>query len=494
MKKMKTISRLLGLLCLLVSFTKAYTQEIDPNFTKENLIADFKLAAEILKKQHPNPYKFVDSLTLERQLDSLWQRLEEAEDVYAVLNHTPVQLFRDVHTQFKVSPANSLRVLKAVNYFPFPILIRDNRIFVNINGEDIPYLSEIKAINGQSTESILAGLAGVSYSDGYISTGTDRAFRSYQTFISWLNSGLDIYSIAYSLPGEDAVLTKDFDALAPSQALHRSDCYVYPFNRLQRRTTVFSEFDKDNELGILTVGSFNIQETHAYREFSNFFREMKQRAYKKVIIDIRDNGGGNPAIAALLYSFLAPEAFDNIYNQRTKTNELVFQDYLLQNGQKMTEDQLMGVKNFLHQRFDWDSEAGFYVGNARLTDGQIENYPPDKDAFDGEVFVLTSGGTVSAATYFASLVQKNGRGLIVGNETGSGEASTTAAWFLTYELPHTKSTLTVPMSEIYFFGATEDAGRGVIPDKKVPLDKFLDYAKNYHDPEISYILELINAQ
>ncbi len=108
----------------------------------------------------------------------------------------------------------------------------------------------------------------------------------------------------------------------------------------------------------------------------------------------------------------------------------------------MSDEDVKANKNFLYQRFDKDSSSSFYIGNARLKEGQLENFPPDKNAFHGKVYVLTGGGTVSAATYFASLVQKNKRGHYCWKRNSSGENVTTAAWFLTYLLPNTKSILT----------------------------------------------------
>jgi C-terminal processing protease CtpA/Prc len=160
------------------------------------------------------------------------------------------------------------------------------------------------------------------------------------------------------------------------------------------------------------------------------------------------------------------------------------------NGRRLSDEDIQNNKNFLYQRFDKDS-SGFYVGNERLKDGLSENFPPDKDVFKGKVYVLTGGGTVSAATYFASLVQKNKRGMIIGKETGSGENATTAAWFLKYMLPGTKSILTVPMSELYFFNAATDNGRGIFPDREVPMEKFVGYLQAGQDPEMTYVLELI---
>src|SRR5690606_34843840 len=140
--------------------------------------------------------------TMERQLDSLWRRMEEAPDVYAGVSFSPVQLFKDVHAKLQLSPSQSMEGIKAIKFFPFPVLIKENRIFVNVQGEAIPYLSEIKAINGQSAESIIADLTNAAYSDGYISTGTDRVFRSFQISFSWNNSAVDTYRIDYTAPGE----------------------------------------------------------------------------------------------------------------------------------------------------------------------------------------------------------------------------------------------------------------------------------------------------
>lgn len=158
----------------------------------------------------------------------------------------------------------------------------------------------------------------------------------------------------------------------------------------------------------------------------------------------------------------------------------------------MSDEDIRNNKQFLYQRFNMDSTTGFYVGNARLKEGQLESFPPDKDAFKGNIYVLTGGGTVSAATYFASLVQKNKRGLVIGKETGSGENATIAGWFLTYQLPKTKSILTVPMSELYFFNSTTDTGRGIMPDKEVPMEKFVSFMQKSQDPELSFTMELIN--
>ncbi|WP_212004881.1 S41 family peptidase [Chitinophaga sp. HK235] len=480
---------MLALSCL---HTSAQEKKL-ASLTKEDFIADFRLAVDILKKQHPNPYKFTDSLTFERSVDSLLKVMGKESDMLACLQYSPVYLVRDVHTSLRLSNDHSRELYASMRFFPFPVVIERGKIFVNIKGAAIPFGAEITSINNTPAKDVLRSLATSAYSDGFITTGMDRLYPDFQVVFSLQSPHQVTYPVTYLAPGSKESRKVSLTASNPTETYHATRQSVFPFNLLQRAYYIYNNYFDDSQTGLLTVNTFAINEADAYKEFSEFFREVKKRNYKQVIIDIRSNGGGNPAISALLYSFLADAPFRNVYNYRTRTIDIAYPEYAVaDNGRRLSDEDIQSNRNFLYQRFDKDS-SGFYVGNARLKEGQLENFPPDKDAFHGKVYVLTGGGTVSAATYFASLVQKNKRGEVIGKETGSGEAATTAAWFRNYLLPRTKCVLTVPLSELYFFNATKDNGRGIIPDREVPMDKFIGYTQADKDPEITYTLELIEA-
>lgn len=472
----------------------ASAQHSFAGFTKEDIIADTKLAMEILKAQHPHPYKFVDSNTYNRQVDSLIKLMASAKDVAACAQYSPIGVLRDVHTNFSYSEDNGRDLYKEINFLPFPVLVERGKMLVNVKGEAIPFGAEIVRINKRTVDEMLESMSTANYSDGYIKTGTDRSYADFHVRYSLQDASRTSFDVEYLLPGSNAVKKITLPYATPQKATQMKVQEVIPVNLLQRGFMIYRDYDDANKTGVLTVNSFNLQEPYAYKEFSEFFKEVNKRQYKNVIIDIRNNGGGNPAISALLYSFLAPKAFRNEYNYRTKNIKLAFTEYAIDDyGRKLSDEDITNTTNFLYQRFDKDSASGFYVGNARLKEGQLESFPPDKNAFSGNVYVLTGGGTVSAATYFATLVQKNKRGLIVGKETGSGEQSTTAAWFLKYMMPKTKSILTVPMSEMYFFNSTTDNGRGVLPDKEVPLQQFITFVRAGQDPELNYTMDIIKG-
>lgn len=463
------------------------------SLTKEDFIADFRLAIDILKKQHPNPYKFIDSATFMHRVDSLMDRMAKEPDMMTSLQYSPIYLVRDVHTSLRLSNDNSRELYSNLRFFPYPVIIERGRIFVNIKGATIPYGAEILSINNKSVKDILQSLSTSAYSDGFITTGMDRLYPEFQVTFSLLSPHQATYPVTWTAPGSKETRKTTLPAADPGSAFHATRQSVFPFNLLQRAYYIYNDYDDSTKTGRLTVNTFALNEQDAYKEFSEFFREVKKRNYQQVIIDVRSNGGGDPAISALLYSFMAEAPFRNVYNYRTRNIDVAYPEYAVaDNGRRLSDEDIQGQKNFFYQRFDKDS-SGFYVGNARLKDGLMENFPPDKDAFHGKVYVLTGGGTVSAATYFATLVQKNKRGMIIGKETGSGEAATTAAWFLRYLLPRTKCVLTVPRSELNFFNTTKDNGRGIMPDKEVPMDKFMSYIQADKDPEISYTMELIKA-
>lgn len=463
-------------------------------FTRQDLKDDFKYAVALLKQQHPNPYKFTDTVTFNHKMDSLMNRFDKDPSLVSALRYSPVQLFNDVHLKLDYDEDRVTDVFYGINHFPLAIATFKDRIIVNAKGAAIPFCSEILSINKMPAAKLLGEIGYATYSDGFIKTGPDRTGANLGLFISLVFPESTSYEVVYKEPGAKNTTTVQLKAVDAKTGYHNRSLGELPFNSFLKRAYVTKEYQEQESTAILTVLTFMLQENAMYKELSDFFSEVKKRKISHVIIDIRSNGGGNPNMSALLYSFVALQPFDNVFNYRTKNIEMHDPENLLNGyGTKMGEEEVKQTENFLKQRFDYDSTSGFYIGNARLTEGSIANYPPDKNNFKGDVYVLISGGTVSAATYFAALVKNNKRGVLVGTETGSGEASTTAAWFNTYTLPKTKSKLTVPMSEVYFMKAKEDKGRGCVPDKELTFEAFQQYVLAGKDPELQYTMDMIKG-
>lgn len=464
-----------------------FSQRKIADLKKEDFISDFDLSVNIIRKQHPNPFKFIKEEAFNHKVDSLRKYLVSNPDIYNFLSSSPLRLIKDVHTSGTVADDLSIELFKSISYFPYPVLVEKGRVFVNIMNKEIPFGSEITTINKVPVKKILTEIA--SNVDGYIQTGADRNGNDFARYYSFRYRDHENYTIAFIKPGKTEIEYLTVSPVSASDYSYRSAKCVLPFNLLQQSYSIYSDLNDQKQTGILTVGTFNLSEDYAYKEFSNFFKEVNQKKYTNVIIDIRRNSGGNPAIAALLYSFITKNSFANTYTYKTKNITLSYPQYVVDGNMRTYSDEdIRSQNNYLYQRFDKNDTTGWYTGNSRLMEGLLTNFPKDKDAFSGSVKVLVGAETISAATYFASLVKVNKRGLIIGKETASGVDATTAAWFASYQLPATKSVLTIPLTEIYFFNATKDKGRGLMPDKELPIELFIKYALENKDPEMTYAM------
>ncbi len=168
-----------------------------PDLTKDGLIADYKLAMEILKKQHPNPFKFIDSNCYDRKVDSLLKLAGKQDNVFSMMQYSPVQLIRDVHTNLQLSEDNMREMISQIHFFPFPVLIEKGKLLVNIKGGQIPYGAEITSIDKREASDIIASFNASSYSDGAIETGTDRVYGNFQLMLSLQNPAATHYAIEF---------------------------------------------------------------------------------------------------------------------------------------------------------------------------------------------------------------------------------------------------------------------------------------------------------
>ena len=130
----------------------------------------------------------------------------------------------------------------------------------------------------------------------------------------------------------------------------------------------------------------------------------------------------------------------------------------------------------------------------RLPDGGMEHVwsgkvfkPHRKNHFDGNVYVLTNGGTFSAAAIFSAVVQGQNRAVVIGRETGGGRKVLNANFMPYLVLPNTEARIRFPLFHIVTDAPGQDIGRGVFPDYPIkysykdyhPVSKDLDMDKAY---------------
>ncbi len=158
------------------------------------------------------------------------------------------------------------------------------------------------------------------------------------------------------------------------------------------------------------------------------FDDIKQKGIRNLFIDIsRNGGGGGDEVNSLLYNKLNHQAH---------------------NWQSVMYRKIPG-------KLDLDTMIVPQCTNT-ITNG-----------FDGNVYLIQSNYTYSAAVGVSAWFKFSGRGKILGEETGG----TTAAYVYapTYQLPNSKITYQVSNTLWKFpFGARKD--QGILPDVRVKID------------------------
>jgi retinol-binding protein 3 len=147
-----------------------------------------------------------------------------------------------------------------------------------------------------------------------------------------------------------------------------------------------------------------------------------------IIFDLRDNGGGDPKMVALVLTYLfdEPTHLNDIYNRKE------------------------------------DATTQFWT----------LPYVPGKRLASKPVFVLTSNYTFSGAEDFAYNIKELKRGTIIGETTGGGAHPVSGHRIDDHFMIGVPSARSVsPISK------TDWEGTGVEPDIKVPADQALDVAK-----------------
>lgn len=165
----------------------------------------------------------------------------------------------------------------------------------------------------------------------------------------------------------------------------------------------------DATTAYLQVSSFDVDPDDFSATIAAHFATLKRENIEHLIIDIRDNTGGNTDTATELASYLAKAPFQLVSHMTERLNE---------------------------DNRGWFGYKGS-VGEVIRTPWTDKVKPKAVDKrFNGNVYVLISPVTYSAAIVFATTVQDNQMALLAGEPTG-GFANQTAQGNL-FNLPHSQ--------------------------------------------------------
>ncbi|MAJ71057.1 MAG: hypothetical protein CBB67_012230 [Alteromonadaceae bacterium TMED7] len=410
-------------------------------FTAQQLQQDLDYLVATMSRGHPAFEQYVDSEQFSAQVERLSAQLKDnmtRKQAFAVLGQlTPY--FNDGHSiLFPLLAEFTYAEEAGIQTFPFGVNVRDGKIRLarayqrRGDQKTLAAGSEIVSINGHAASEIIARLTPMSH-------GESPALRESMLsllFHYWLFAVFDV-------KGDIQLALKDNSKTTTLTLLN---------DQHWERAGAGQE---DNELTFITpqvaylrVESFDVDtEQGAYDAFINeSFKQIRQQKAQTLIIDIRGNTGGQSDAGAQIIQYL--------------TDKPVPQGFVA--IEKLNSDTIGW--------FGYRGEPGEVIELSVESDGMIEPVAPSLQ-FKGDVWGVIDRMSYSAAILFATTIQDNQLGKLMGEPTG-GYANQTGN-LTPFYLPNTRLLMLAPGRYIVRPSGNK-AKQPVMPDVRLTDDALAD--------------------
>lgn len=457
------------IISLMACELNAVAQLKSSSISRSQATSDLTFYYDLIDKQHGNPYAYISSSDFQSQvnraINSLPETLnpQEFSNLLTRLNehlkcgHTTVNL----NTQWLKSETEKS------NFFPYPLTLIDNQLFLDFEGTEIPLGSKIQSINKIQYSKLIEELAALVVADGFIETKKLREVEQKFGYYYFLKYGpSSSFEVAYTFG--DSSYTTTVKGIAGHQMM--ANQYKRPVYQSHERYYHFTHLDAVDSLQtlVLTLNTFQANPEWFYQKISSQYDEAaKSFKFNHLVFDLRDNEGGDRRLLALLYQLVAGKKFSDPSQTYTRSIAISNEEQLVGiNGAVNSAEVIANAENYLQQHFQSQGNGKYAGINVNWQQDFDLDYDFSNLSFEGDVYVLTSGKTFSAAADLARILSNLDNVTLVGEETGGAHNARTANMLLNYSLPNSGLMVQIPVIFEEFVNKDENngKGRGTFPD------------------------------
>jgi C-terminal processing protease CtpA/Prc len=460
-------------LCLLWT-TLLYSQTPQTNFTVAQMHSDVAILKDALTSLHPGIYRYLSQSQVDQYFDDIGLQTNKplaAKYFYIKLAQLTAKL-NCGHTY--VNPYNQKKAinaqLQAGKVLPLLIKVIDKKIIVthNLSAQlQIKPGDEVVSINGKPTKIIIDSLLTVSRSDGkhglkkkldnigitpyLVSKEKYALFDIYFPLFFGEQASAEQYEILIKSHQNKKVTRYDLDLISKQMRQQR---YQERFAVESIQPTGSFKLIS-SQCGYLKIRDFSTKGwgKNYERYLDSIFIQLKTIKPSQLIVDIRDNEGGDDEVRNKVISYLI--AHPAQHTIRRYYSFLKVPDRLMPYLQ--TWDPSFKTPK-LASAYEKTKANLYYQRNENST----ESILPNQNHFTGKVYLLTNATNSSSSFFMADILQENKAAKLVGEATGGTKQGINGGQLFFLYLPSSGMEVDIPL--IYQAPIKERKDEGVKPN------------------------------
>lgn len=437
--------------------------------TAEQVERDVSLARAAYQDIHPG----YDRFTPAAEIDAAWQSLidhaigadgTETADLYLDISETLTKIRCD-HT--KAELPISIKASRKTDpvYLPLRWEIIEGRAIILKAPEDsgLNRGDEILSIDGRTISDLRNTLHKYIPVDGFNDHAKDMMMTAS---LEHMGGAVDHFgALLFETPATAKFMIETPSGERSEVRLERvnfenwKSVAIKPGARNLKDAVTFDRIGDD--AAYLSISTFvNYREpVDAEKLYAPVFEALEEERRTKLILDLRENGGGSTDASQALFARFIPEKRKMKRASIFKTlDHDAYTDYISTWDKRAINPNPLGFKK---------TESGEYSLRPIFSE-DIRTIKPAKVTFDGELIILTSRGNSSGATNFMSTIKAARPVTLVGEKTGGNPQGPTAGSIFFLKLPESKMTLRLPVIRFENNVGDLPLGEGLTPDVLAP--------------------------
>ncbi|MCP4442189.1 MAG: hypothetical protein GY810_25045 [Aureispira sp.] len=397
------------LFCL--CFCNLNAQEL-PKLAKEAAIADLETLIKTIEEVHYNPYWDIPKEDFSKKKDSLigiWGHSDSISLKQFILTGMELTaLINDGHTTLDWQNPQLFPALINYKFLPFKAKLIDGKLCVTGSLDDrVPQGIEVLSINGLNAQQL--------YADVMATKGGLTSFKN-----EMCESFFPIYLFLRSIKAPYLVQLKGQGTVILERGLSLNEWTPLIENKELKSNYSFKILDED----IAYIAYNSCQDYEAFQAFlTETFQTIKDKKLDKLIVDIRNNGGGNSMLNDLLLPYFTRKRYRQSSERHWKVSATM--------KDRISDSLYIKVfgKEFIAKYKQ--AEDGIVI---KEKDAKLTKPKKPKNYFKGKACMLIGPQTFSSANFLADAVATYNLATLIGQATG--EATNDFGEQIEFQLPN----------------------------------------------------------